>query len=39
MLTSLIVRAASVTTTLYVAGVQWSTSVLGGPSAGMERSQ
>ena len=39
VLTSLIVRAASVTTTHCVAGVLWSTSVLEDPSAGMERNQ
>ena len=37
--TSLIVRAASVTTTHCVAGVLWSTSVLEGPSARMQWSQ
>ena len=39
VLTSLIVRAASVTTTHCVAGVLWSTSVLGGPSVRMQWSQ
>ena len=39
VLTSLIVRAASVTTTRCVAGVLWRTSVLGGPSARMQWSQ
>ena len=36
VLTSLIVRAASVTTTHCVAGVLWRTSVLGGPSVRMQ---
>ena len=39
VLTSLIVRAASVTTTHCVAGVLWRTSVLEGPSARMQWSQ
>ena len=37
--TSLIVRAASVTTTHCVAGVLWSTGVLGGPSVRIQQSQ
>ena len=39
VLTSLIVKAASVTTTHCVAGVLWRTSVLGGPSVRMQWSQ
>ena len=39
VLTSLIVSDASVTTIHCVAGVLWSTSVLGGPSARMQQTQ
>ena len=39
VLTSLVVRDASVTTTHYVGGVLWRTSVLEGPSARMQQSQ